>query len=75
MEPLFPVGPESTSDEPKKLVEQTQLWFGMLALKHGDGVVLVVYQTPESKAAAGESASADDTGSELAYPMVFKGNA
>ena len=29
-----------------------------LALKHGDGVVLVVYQTPESKAAAGEPASA-----------------
>jgi excinuclease ABC subunit A len=29
-----------------------------LALKHGDGVVLVVYQTPESKAVAGESASA-----------------
>jgi excinuclease ABC subunit A len=29
-----------------------------LALKHGDGVVLVVYQTPEAKA-AGEPASAD----------------
>jgi excinuclease ABC subunit A len=30
-----------------------------LALKHGDGVVLVAFQTPEAKVAAGESASAD----------------
>jgi excinuclease ABC subunit A len=33
-----------------------------LALKHGNGVVLVVYQTPEAKSVAGESASADGAG-------------
>jgi excinuclease ABC subunit A len=33
-----------------------------LALKHGNGVVLVVYQTPDAKSAAGESASADGSG-------------
>src|SRR5208337_5237499 len=36
IEALFPAGPESTSNDPKKLVTQTQLWFGMRAFKRGE---------------------------------------
>jgi excinuclease ABC subunit A len=37
-----------------------------LAIKHGDGIVLIVYQTPEAKA-AGESASADGQTSNASW--------